>query len=84
MVVQLLPDESRTAAVTLEVRRPARDTALGITGEISLVASKFANIALNLSLLIDALGEWVVNLSLGDAQPSVELPFNVALAPVPE
>jgi hypothetical protein len=84
VVIQLQPDATVTGVLTLEVRRPSRDSAFTITGEFSLVMGKLANLALNLSMLIDTLGEWTVFVSLGDGQPTVELPLAVALSSSPE
>ncbi len=55
-----------------------------IQGKFALEMRKPTNVALNLNLLIDTPGAWGVSVSFGDGQPSVELPFNVALGPTSE
>jgi hypothetical protein len=85
VVVQVVPTEEVAGALTLEVRRPTGDSALTINGEFALVATeKLVNTAFNLNLLIDAAGEWVVSVSFGDGQPTVELPFTVTHGQAPE
>lgn len=84
VVVQLASEQNYAGAVTLEVRRPTHDSALTINGEFSVETGRLANIALNLSLLIDTPGEWVVMVTFGDGRPSVRLPFSVALSQAPE
>jgi hypothetical protein len=85
VVAQLLPVEAIAGVLTLEVRRPTAESALTINGEFTLpIAGKLVNVALNLNLLVDTPGEWVVHFAFGDGQPTVELPFNVVLGQAPE
>jgi hypothetical protein len=85
VVAQLLPVEAVAGVLTLEVRRPTGDSALTINGELALpAADKLVNVALNLSLLVDTPGEWIVHLAFGDGQPTVELPLTVVPGQTPE
>ncbi len=85
VVTQLLPAEEVAGTITVEVRRPTGDPALTINGEYSFTAvDKLVNSAFNVSLLIDALGEWVVSVAFGEGRPAVDLPFEVTAGVAPE
>lgn len=85
VVIQLLPTGNVAGTITVEVRRPSGDSALTINGRYTLdAAARLVNNAVNVNLVIDTPGEWIVSVEFGGDELTVDLPFTVTTGPAPE